>query len=237
MSLPALSITIRRRLGAAVAVAVTLVVAPLLAFSETTIKGILDRWLSQCIVVLDTELENSGAVLVRIHTFGEMPPSLPVTVSAKSGLIDRISLLNHVEQASAGAEPNLLIHPLANQRCPGDLCADQASSAERLTVRIKPVGTNYLYQLRVVTSKNLGPDEVRVYSRPLQGESIACRVERATAANYVARQAKEVQILFFFLGVVALTLLIGLFKRPPDGGVNDSPRVLRTLRPSDRDRR
>jgi hypothetical protein len=106
-----------------------------------------------------------------------------------------------------------LVHALANQRCPGDLCPEQNSSAEKLTVRLKPVGTNYLYQFRVLTSKALDGNQLKVYIKPLQDETIACRVERATLSNYAARQPKQVQLVMLFVAVVILTLFLGYLRR------------------------
>lgn len=228
---------LRDKVGAAVAVAATLVLAPLLAFSETTVKGILDRWLSQCVLVLDSQMDANGAIVVRLHTFGEMPKSLPITVVARSGKIDRVTLLNHVEQGTATGEPNLLVHPQANQRCPGALCEDQPSAAERLTLRISPMSPNYLYQLRVLTSDVLSHEELSTYVRPLKGDSVACRVERATIANFVARQPREIQLLIFSMGVVVATLLIAFLRRKPEGNPDDTLPIRRYLRPSDQSRK
>ncbi len=233
MALRSLLIMLKTSLGPAVAIAATFVLAPLLAFSETTIKGILDRWLSQCVVVLDARAESNGTVLVRIHTFGDMPKSLPITVVAKTGLVERVSLLNHVEQGSAGSETNLLVHPQANQRCPGALCEEQPVAAERLTIRINPMSTNYLYQLRVLTSNSLGPEDVNTYVRPLKEDHVPCRVERAATANFVARPPREIQLLIFLIFVVAITVMIGLLRRKPQGVQNEPP-PRRTLRASDR---
>jgi hypothetical protein len=199
--------------GTAIAVASVIFVAPLLAFSETTIKGILDRWLSQCIAVIDITQDAAEAPIVRLYTFGEMPSSLPLTFAANQGVSDRVGLINQVEQETTGSEPNLLVHALANQRCPGDLCPEQNSSAEKLTVRLKPVGTNYLYQFRVLTSKALDGNQLKVYIKPLQDETIACRVERATLSNYAARQPKQVQLVMLFVAVIILTLFLGYLRR------------------------
>ena len=224
---------LRDKLGAAVAVAATLVLAPLLAFSETTVKGILDRWLSQCVVVIDSQIGAEGAILVRLHTFGEMPPALPITVVAKTGTVDRVTLMNHVEQGTAGSEPNLLVHPQANQRCPGALCEEEPGPAERLTLRITPMSSNYLYQLRVLTSDVLGHQDLSTYVRPLKGDAMTCRVERATASNFVARQPRVVQLLIFSMGVVLVTLLINFVRRKPEGVRDDTVSARRHLRPSD----
>lgn len=233
MALRSLLSTLKMNLGPAVAIAATLVLAPLLAFSETTIKGILDRWLSQCVVVLDARAESNGAVLVRIHTFGDMPKSLPITIVAKTGLVERVSLLNHVEQGSASSETNLLVHPQANQRCPGALCEEQPVAAERLTIRISPMSPNYLYQLRVLTSNSLKPEDINTYVRPLRDDQVTCRVERAAASNFVARQPRELQLLIFSIGFVVATLLVGLLRHKPQGVQNEPP-PRRKLRASDR---
>ncbi|MBI5722080.1 MAG: hypothetical protein HZC37_30780 [Burkholderiales bacterium] len=225
---------LRTRIGAAVAVTATLFLAPLLAFSETTIKGIMDRWLSQCVVVLAVSSDATGAALVRVHTFGEMPEALPVTVTARDAVITRITLLNHVEQATAEGDPNLLVHPLANQRCPGDLCPDHPIAAERLTVRIRPATPNYLFQLRVLTLPVAKPEDIAAYSRPLQGERLTCRVERATTANYIARQPKEMQIALLSLGVLVMTLVLGALRQKPKEVAHESQPSRRTLRRSDR---
>jgi hypothetical protein len=234
MQLLKLLAPLRTRIGAAVAVTVTLFLAPLLAFSETTIKGILDRWLSQCVVVLDIDADSTGATLVRVHTFGEMPDALPVTVTARNAVITRITLLNHVEQATATGESNLLVHPLANQRCPGDLCPEQPIAAERLTVRIRPATSNYLFQLRVLTLPISQSNDISAYSRPLQGEKFACRVEKATISNYIARQPKELQVASLSLGVLLLTLVLGALRAKPKEVPHEDHGMRRTLRPSDR---
>ena len=234
MQIPDRLAALRNRIGAAIAVTVTLFLAPLLAFSETTIKGIMDRWLSQCVVVFDVKGDATGATLVRIHTFGEMPDSLPVTLTARHAVITRITLLNHVEQATAGSDPNLLVHPLANQRCPGALCPDQPIAAERLTVRLRPATSNYLFQLRVLTLPVAQPHDVAVYSLPRQDEKITCRVEKATTANYIARQPKELQVAWLSLGVLILTLVLGSLRNKPKEVPHEIPSRPRTLRPSDR---
>jgi len=221
-------------MGAAVALTVTLFLAPLLAVSETTIKGIIDRWLSQCVVVLDIAADSTGATLVRVHTFGDMPHALPVTITARNAVITRITLLNHVEQSTAARDPNLLVHPLANQRCPGDLCPEQPIAAERLTVRIRPATSNYLFQLRVLTLPVADQSDIAAYSRPLQGEKFACRVEKATTANYIARQPKELQVALLSLGVLVLTLVLGALRPKPKEEPHENLSIRRTLRPSDR---
>ncbi|MDP3752645.1 MAG: hypothetical protein Q8Q98_12385 [Polaromonas sp.] len=204
----------KRRLVAPVLLTATLVVAPLLAFSESTVRSIVDRWLSQCIVVVDSSQRSTEAPIIRIHTFGEMPASLPLTFATDEGQIDQISLINHVEQETTRIEANLLVHPLANQRCPGDLCPAQTIGAEKLTIRLKPVSPNYLYQLRILTTPAVSEDRIKVYVRPLQGEAMPCRVERATLANYVARQSKLVQLVLLSVGVVLLALVMGYLRRP-----------------------
>lgn len=196
------------KVGAAIAVAATLVVAPLLAFSETTLKSILDRWLSQCSVVVDITQDGTEAPIVRLHSFGDMPSSLPLTFAAGKGLIERVSLLNHVEQETTSAEPNVLVHPLANQRCPGDLCPETGEASEKLTVRIKPVTPNYVYQFRVLFKEREGNNKLKVYVKPLLDEIIACRVETTTFSNYFARQSRIIQVIILFFGVVTFTLLL-----------------------------
>jgi len=207
---------VESRIGTAIIFAAMTVVAPLLAFSETTIKGMVDRWLSQCFAVIETTQEDSAAI-VRLFTFGDTPTSLPLTFAVDRGLVDRVSLVNHVETAPTGTQANLLVHPLANQRCPGDLCPNVINPTGRLTIRLKPVTANYLYQFRVVTNPAVEASDVKVYVRPLQNEDITCRVEQATAFNYVARQSKQIQLLLLFLGVVVLTLLVGYFKERRGG--------------------
>jgi hypothetical protein len=230
-------VVLRKNLAAAVALAATLVLAPLLAFSETTVKGILDRWLSQCVLVLDSETRADGAVMIRLHTFGEMPKTLPITVVARTGKVDRITLLNHVEPSPTRAETNLLVHPQANQRCPGALCDDQPVAAERLTFRITPMSPNYLYRFNVLTSDLLSHEHLTAYVRPLKGEEVICRVERATLANFVARQPRETQLLIFSIGVVLVTLLITYLRRKPEGENVEKQPTRRTLRPSDMPRK
>lgn len=197
----------------ALAVATTVVLGPLLAFSETTLRALLDRWLSQCIVVIDIRQLSNDAPIVRIYTFGDLPPSLPLTFAASHGVIERVSLLNQVEQETTPDGLNLLVHPLANQRCPGDLCPDQTGSAEKLTVRLKPVGTNYSYQFRILASRAVTADQIRVYSRPLQEEVSSCRVESAAATNFLARQSPISQAMLLFIAVAGLTLVVGFVKR------------------------
>lgn len=204
------------KLVAAIAVTATVLLLPLLAFSETTIKGILDRWLTQCIIVVDSHNGDKGAI-VRLYTFGEMPPALPITIVADTGEVDRITFMNHVEQRTAGNESNLLVHPQANQRCPGVLCEEQTGPAERLTLRITPMDPHYVYQLRVLTSDVLDHRNIKTYVRPLKDDNIECRVERATAANFFARQRREIQLLILSLGVLAITFLITLLRRHPKG--------------------
>lgn len=201
------------RFGKAAALVGTLVVVPLIAFSESTIKSIVDRWLSQCIIVIAVSQHDAEAPIVRLHTFGEMPPALPLTFAADQGLIDRISLVNHVEQETTNTDPNLLVHPLANQRCPGDLCPDTNVASEKLTVRIKPVSANYVYQLRVLATPPLTGAQLKVYVKPLQDEPMGCRVERATISNFIARQPKQMQLALLFIGLVALTLILGYLRQ------------------------
>jgi len=224
---------LRKNVGTAVALSTTLVLAPLLAFSETTVKGIIDRWLSQCVVVFDSQAGADGGVLVRIHTFGEMPKTLPITLVAKAGQIERITLLNHIEQGTAKGEPNLLVHPQANQRCPGALCEEQPIAAERLTIRVTPMSPNYFYQLRVLTSEVLNHEDLSIYVRPLKGDNMACRVERATVANFVARRPREIQLLIFSLGVVVVTVLITLLRSKPEGVPDEKLSARRYRRVSD----
>ncbi|MCF8176621.1 MAG: hypothetical protein K9K30_15390 [Burkholderiaceae bacterium] len=183
------------KVGAAVAVAATLVVAPLLTFSETTLKGLLDRWLSQCIVVVDITQEGTEAPIVRLYSFGDMPESLPFTFVAGKGLIHHVSFLNHVDQKTTVSESNVLVHPLANQRCPGDLCPETSEASERLTVRIKPMSSNYVYQFRILFEDPEAHKQMKVYVRPRLDEKIACRVETTTFSNFVARQSRGVQVL------------------------------------------
>jgi hypothetical protein len=200
------------KVGAAIALATTLVGAPLLAFSETTLKSIIDRWLSQCTVVVDITREDKEAPIVRLHLFGDMPESLPLTFAAGKGLIERVSFLNHVEQETTSSDPNVLVHPLANQRCPGDLCPDTVEASEKLTVRIRPVSPNYVYQFRVLFKDSDAQTELKAYIKPLRDEKIACRVETATLSNFLARQSRGFQVLILFIGVVVLILVLGYLR-------------------------
>lgn len=200
------------KIGTAMAVAATFVIAPLLAFSETTLKSILDRWLAQCTVVIDITQNNTDASIVRLHSFGDMPDSLPLTFAAGDRLIDRISFLNHVEQKTTSNEPNVLVHPLANQRCPGDLCPDTSEASEKLTIRIKPVSPNYVYQFRVVVKDPDTHTQLKAYIKPLLDEKIACRVETTTFSNYLARQSRGTQLLILFFCVVIFTLVLSYLR-------------------------
>lgn len=194
--------------GVSAAIAAALVIAPLLAFSETTLKSIMDRWLSQCTVVIDITQDGKEAPIVRLYSFGDMPESLPLTFATNKGLIERVSLLNHVEQDTVSSEPNILVHPLANQRCPGDLCADTSDASEKLTVRIKPVTSNYVYQFRVIFKASQADSKLKAYVKPLLDEKIACRVETTTLSNFLARQSRGIQVLIFFLAIVIFTSLL-----------------------------
>lgn len=202
----------------ALSVSGAVVLGPLLAFSESTLRSILDRWLSQCVVVIEVEEPSEEAPMVRIYMFGHPPPSLPLTFSANRGVIDRVSLINHVEQDLGRGEISLLVHPLANQRCPGDLCPEQTGSAEKLTVRLAPVETAYSFRFRVLTSMSLPAEQLRVYSRPRQGDSMTCRVEKASAINYLARQSPGIQATLLFLVVAMLTLVLGFIRRGSGDG-------------------
>jgi hypothetical protein len=203
------------RLLTAIAIATATVLAPLLAFSEATIKSILDRWLSQCLVVVDLAQHGSDAPMARLYAYGNLPAEIPITFVVDQGQIDRISLVNHVEQATTAVDANLLVHPQANQRCPGALCPESQTSAERMTLRIKPFGSNYLYQLRVLTTPALQSlDDLKAYVQPRAADTMQCRVEKATPANYLARQPKLVQIAILFGAVVLLTLLMAYLKKP-----------------------
>lgn len=204
------------RLGVSIAIAAAIVVVPLLAFSETTLKSMLDQWLTQCTVVVVVNQQGAEAPIVRLYSFGDMPESLPLTFAADNGLIERVSLVNHVEQETT-TDPSILVHPLANQRCPGDLCPDTSEPSEKLTVRIRPVSPNYVYQLRVLFTNPVAPSNLKVYVKPLLEEKIACRIETATLSNFFARQPRGTQVLFLFLGVVVFTLLLG-YLRPRSGG-------------------
>jgi hypothetical protein len=201
-----------RKLANAIAVASVLVVAPFLAFSETVLKSILDRWLSQCTVVLEVTQDGAEPPLVRLYSFGDMPDALPLTFSSASGVIERVSLLNHVEQETISSEPNVLVHPLANQRCPGDLCPDTAVASEKLTVRVRPITPNYVYQFRVILSKPSANSHIKVYAKPLLQEKIGCRVETANLSNYFARQPRLQQLLLLFVFVVGLTLIVNYLR-------------------------
>jgi hypothetical protein len=191
-----------------IAIASILVIGPLLAFSETTLKSIMDRWLSQCIVVVEMAQKEAESPIVRLYSFGNMPESLPLTFATDKGLIERVSLLNHVEQGTAFSDPNLLVHPLANQRCPGDLCPDTGEPSEKLTIRLKPISTNYVYQLRVILRDQEVKNQLKVYVKPLLDEKMDCRVEKTTIANYFPRQTGGVQIFLLFLVVIVATLII-----------------------------
>lgn len=207
------------RFGTAVAIAATLVVGPLLAFSETTLKSVMDSWLSQCTIVVDIRQQSAEAPIVRLYSFGDMPKSLPLTFSTENGLIERVSFLNHIEQKTAMNDPNLLVHPLANQRCPGELCPDTIDPMEKLTIRVQPVSSNYVYQFRVLTSPPITPSQLKVYVNPRLDEVIPCRVEATNVFNYFARQPRSIQALFLFLGIMVFTLLIG-YLRDRSGGAS-----------------
>lgn len=214
-SWPALRTGLPGRLLSAIALAATLVLAPLLTFSEATIKSILDRWLSQCLLVIETSAaDESKTALVRLHAFGAVPSELPLSFVLNQDAFERISLVNHVEAPATGGETNLLVHPQANQNCPGELCQQQSAGGDRLTLRIKPFGSNYLYQFRVRSTSGLSDiAKLKVYVQPRGSDSVGCRVEQASLTNLVARQGKIVQIALLFVAAVVLTLLLGYLKR------------------------
>ena len=95
------------------------------------------------------------------------------------------------------------------------------------------MNNNYLYQFRVLTSDLLDHEDITAYVRPLKGENVSCRVERATPANFVARQRREIQLLIFSSGVVFVALLISYLRRKPEGDRDETQPHRRTLRPSD----
>lgn len=205
------------RIGIALSIGIALIVGPLLTFSEATLKGIMDNWLTRCVIVIEKSQHATDPPLIRLHMFGAMPDSLPVTFSASQGLIERISFLNHVEQESTPSGDNLLVHHLASQRCPGDLCPETIDANEKMTVRISPVSPNFVYQFRVLMTKSASIDNLKVYVLPRGSDKIQCRVEATSVSNFFARQSKIGQILILFFGVVFLTLLLNFFRKPSGG--------------------
>jgi hypothetical protein len=201
-----------RGIAPAFALAAVVVVGSLLTFSETTLKGMLDGWLSQCIVVVDTLHERNEAPTVRLYTFGAMPDSLPLTFSVESGLIERVSLLNHVEQGTTLSSLNVLVHPLANQRCPGDLCPETVTASEKLTVRIKPVSPNYVFQFRVLLGDPAAYRQLKVYIKPLLNETLSCRVEVSGFSNMLVRQSLLRQVLILATLVAAFAYILNYLR-------------------------
>ncbi|UUZ70082.1 hypothetical protein LP416_13325 [Polaromonas sp. P2-4] len=212
--LSAIAAVATSRVAIAVSLGVALVVGPLLTFTEATLKGIMDRWLAQCVIVIEKSQRAAEPPLVRLHMFGDMPESLPLTFSANAGLIERISFLNHVEQNSIPSSSNLLVHHLASQRCPGDLCPETTDPGEKMTVRLNTVSPNYVYQFRVLITELSNPDNLKVYVLPRASDKIQCRVEDASIANFFARQIRTTQVFILFLGVVIFTLLLGYLRKP-----------------------
>lgn len=105
-------------------------------------------------------------------------------------LITRITLLNHVEQATVPSDPNLLVHPLANQRCPGELCPEQFIGAERVTVRLRPVTSSFLFQLRVLTDTLASHKDIEIACR-----AVTPVIERITNDPTLAESLANWQVL------------------------------------------
>jgi hypothetical protein len=201
------SVWIRRPLKL-LAASVLLVAAPLLAFGEATIKSLIDGWLSECLLVVESDRQSDGSTMVRLYPFGKMPASLPLTFSSSGALLERISFLHHVEQAPPTSITDLAVHPQAGQRCPGELCADHPDAFEKVTIRINSLTPNFVYRLRVLFKDHRSDNQLRLYVLPKEIDRLECRVESASPTNYFARLSTAGRVATLSIAIPLLVVLV-----------------------------
>lgn len=205
-----------RRTAIAAASLLVIVLTPFLVFSETSIKGLIDSWLNDCLVVFETESVPPNKVKVLGYVSGKAaPPVLPVTFIAHDVLINRIKFTTDVDRPGAGDTGNLALHPLVNAACPGSLCRELGGvpSSPKLTITLKDVSPAFLYNFTVEFDRPATKEKLALFVQYDEGlKGGVCRVEYANVFNFLTRAGKWAKFLLMALSFLIVTVLIGYFR-------------------------
>lgn len=192
-----------------------IVLTPFLALSENTIKSLIDSWLKDCIVVIDTESVPPNKVRVIAYVSGEALKKLPLTFTASDALINRIKFSPERGPNDQSSIDNLARHPLTNKTCPGALCEDFGSipSAPILTITLGDISPQFLYIFLVELDRNATKDNLATYVQYEEGlKDGVCRVERANIFNALARATKWQKFFVMVFIFVLLFVLLGVIR-------------------------
>lgn len=206
--------SVRRRLFIAMLSLAMIILTPFLVLSENTIKSLIDSWLKDCLVVIDTESLPPNKVRVTAYVSGETLKKLPLTFTASDALINRIKFSPELGPNAHSAIDNLARHPLTNKTCPGALCEEfgRIPSAPILTITLGDISPQFLYTFVVELDRNATKENLATYVQYEEGlKDGVCRVERANIFNVLARASKWQKfwaMVFIFLIVAVLISVI-----------------------------
>jgi len=204
-----------RHIGGIVVSLVILLLAPFLLLSENTIKGFIDSWLNDCVIVFEKEGVPPNRVKVTGYVSGKAPKALPITFTAYDVLINRILFTTDVDNPHAGRFANLALHPLTNTACPGALCErlGKIPSSPKVTVEIDDISTEFRYVFSVEFDQPASQDKLGIFVQFAEGlPGGICRVEYANPFNYLIRTTKIEKFVLMLVVFLLVSILIAFLK-------------------------
>jgi hypothetical protein len=197
------------------------VLTPLLLLSETRIKDTVEAVFGGCLFVIDVRPgATPDLVEVQGYMTGKPPTNLNLTFKARQGVINTLEFRNGVLVRAPTPYSSRVLHPLAGQKCPGELCRtpmEILKPAELMTIRLPSPSPSfdYLFDVRLSDTASAAspPDErVAVYSIAGTSQDNVCRVESANAFNYLVRLDKIGRFVAYCMILLALTMLLIVFR-------------------------
>jgi hypothetical protein len=213
------SVQSRLDLKKAIASVCLAVLAPVLLFSETSVKRVLDTWLDSCLVVIEKTQpkDKKGQVEVRAFVNGKAPAKLPLSFRSDELQIRQVGFTSLVAGHDQTPYTNLGLHPSTGQTCPGALCVGQrlGDGPEPVTnITLSDVNESFVYRFIVELGATGSPEKLQVYAIFDAGlKDGVCRVEEANVFNYLTRASKLTRF-WLLVGVILLvTVVVTWLKR------------------------
>ena len=197
----------------ALAQAALVVLLPVMAFSESSVREAMSGWLNDCLIVVSKHVatESPTRVAVRLRGSGELPKQLVVNFRANQGLIHEVRYFSIIDPSGLSTTTNLFLHYLNGQTCPGALCEGVPNGGEgerRRTVELPEVFAEADHRFNVELDRQATVTDLSVFVMQRKGQAGSCRVQNENFFNWYYRQEKPIR---FVVALLMLAILLFAF--------------------------
>ena len=196
------------------------VVPTFLLFSQQQLKDSAERFLSDCLFVLDKERAQNGQILLTARLTGTVPKALPLVFEGDGAQINSIVFDDAFREGSESDPTDLGFHPLTGSVCPGPLCPEAGPSPDRLIfpITVTDLHRDFVYRFRVrvktFEDKPLTANHLKVYAIFDHGLSGGfCRIQPLKWWNFWAWASGLQKFSLFAVVVILCSGLLWLARR------------------------